>query len=216
VGCCLRSALFDVLVREFLERHPEGTVVELGAGFNTRFERLDNARVHWFDLDLPDVVELRREFFRDSDRRRTLASSLSHADWIETVRRSPPPYFLVAETVLVYLEESLVKTALSQIAAGLPQAAIALDTLGRRAVETGNKDFVRQRMAARFTWICEDPILIERWNIGLRLVSSRTVADVPDPLRARLPLSLRTTLAFLARLFPTQMRVYQIGVLSGC
>ena len=56
-GCVLRGALFDVWVREFRQRHPDGTVVEIGAGLNTRFERLDNGRVHWFDLDLPDMIE---------------------------------------------------------------------------------------------------------------------------------------------------------------
>jgi O-methyltransferase involved in polyketide biosynthesis len=63
VGCTLRTAIFDEWVKDFLSRHPEGTVVEIGAGLNTRFERLDNGTVHWFDLDLPDTVELRRKFF---------------------------------------------------------------------------------------------------------------------------------------------------------
>ncbi len=62
----LRTAIFDVPVRDFLSRHPEGTVVEIGAGLNTRFERLDNGAVHWFDLDLPDSIELRKKFFTDS------------------------------------------------------------------------------------------------------------------------------------------------------
>ena len=76
VGCALRSAMFDVWVRDFMRLHPEGTVVEIGAGLNTRFERLDNGRVHWYDLELPDTVELRRRFFSDSERRITLAASV--------------------------------------------------------------------------------------------------------------------------------------------
>jgi hypothetical protein len=132
VGCTLRSAMFDVWVRDFLRRHAEGTVVEIGAGLNTRFERLDNGTVHWYDLELPDMVELRRKFFSDSDRRITLAASVLDPDWIAAVRRSPGPYFLVAETVFVYLEESQVKAALEQIASGFPEVTIALDTLGRR------------------------------------------------------------------------------------
>jgi O-methyltransferase involved in polyketide biosynthesis len=69
--------MFDVLVADFLRDHPEGTVVEIGCGLNTRFERLDNGRVHWFDLDLPDSIELRQRFFSDSDRRTTLAAWFS-------------------------------------------------------------------------------------------------------------------------------------------
>jgi len=56
----LRTAMFDEWVRAFLRRNPEGTVVEIGAGLNTRFERVDNGKVHWFDLDLPRVIDLRR------------------------------------------------------------------------------------------------------------------------------------------------------------
>ncbi len=49
----IRTAVFDVWVRDFLAEHPGGTVVELGTGLNTRFERVDNGTVHWIDLDLP-------------------------------------------------------------------------------------------------------------------------------------------------------------------
>ena len=82
VGCSLRSAMFDVWVRDFVLRHPEGTVVEIGAGLNTRFERLDNGSIHWYDLELPDMVELRRRYFSDSERRVTLAASVLDRDWI--------------------------------------------------------------------------------------------------------------------------------------
>lgn len=215
VGCCLRTALFDVWAQEFLQRYPEATVVEIGAGLNTRFERLDNGRVHWFDLDLRDMVELRRTFFRDSERRTTLAASVLDSDWMETVRLSPGPYLLIAETVFVYLQEAQVKAALTRIAAGLPHATILLDTVGHRAVDTANKDHARRKLEARFQWACEDPLAIQDWNIGLRRLQSRTTADIPDCLRPRLPLLLRATLWFLGRFFPRQMKVYQISLFAA-
>ena len=214
-GCVLRSAMFDFLVRNFLERHPDGTVVEIGSGLNTRFERLDNGKVHWFDLDLPDIVELRRKFFSDSERRTTLAASVLDCDWIAAVRRSPGPYFFLAETVLVYLEDAQVKTALRQIATYFPKATIALDNVAPRGLDRGNKDFVRRKMDARFVWSCADPIVIEHWNIGLRLVESRTVADVPDCLWPRLPLPLRAQLRFFRKFFPRLMKFYQISVFAA-
>jgi O-methyltransferase involved in polyketide biosynthesis len=214
-ACALRSAAFDVWIADFLGRHPEGTVVEIGAGLNTRFERLDNGRVHWFDLDLQDVVELRRKFFTDSGRRTTLAASVLDAGWIETVRRSPGPYFLVAETVLVYLEEREVKAALSQIAHNFPGAGVAFDTVSRRAIDGGNRDFIRRKMAARFAWACADPREIERWNIGLRLVESRTMADVQaGPLWPRLSPAMRTTIRVARRLFPKIAAAYRLNLFT--
>ena len=51
----------DRYARDFLSRHPEAVVVHIGCGLDSRFERVDNGRVEWYDLDLPDVIALRRK-----------------------------------------------------------------------------------------------------------------------------------------------------------
>ena len=215
IGCALRSAAFDELVKEFLRSHPEGTVVEIGAGLNTRFERLDNGRLHWFDLDLPEVVELRRKFFTDTERRITLATSVLDAGWMATVRQSPGPYFFVAEAVFIYLQEQEVKAVLAQVAENFPGANIAFDTTSRHAVNGANKDHARLNMAARFAWACDDPREIENWNIGLRRVESRTMVDLPEALMARLSLPMRTTIRVLRKLFPQVMKAYHLNLFAG-
>jgi O-methyltransferase involved in polyketide biosynthesis len=85
----LRTAIYDYWVRAFQAQHPAGTVVELGTGLNTRFERVDNGQVHWIDLDLPDTIELRRRFFADTDRRQMIAASVLDEDWRQAVARPP-------------------------------------------------------------------------------------------------------------------------------
>jgi O-methyltransferase involved in polyketide biosynthesis len=215
VACTLRSAIFDDWIREFLRRHPAGTVVEIGAGLNTRFERLDNGSVHWFDLDLPDVVELRRKFFRDSDRRATLAGSIRDESLLEPARRSPGPCFFVAEAIFVYLPEPEVKVSLAYLARSFPGATIAFDTASRQAIDGGNKDFVRRRMAARFAWACDDPRTIETWNVGLRLVQSIPLIDVRGPLRSRLSLPLRAGFRTLSLLLPKLSRAYQLNLFEA-
>jgi O-methyltransferase involved in polyketide biosynthesis len=215
VGCTLRSAMFDEWVKAFLSRHPEGTVVEIGTGLNTRFERLDNGTVHWFDLDLPDAVELRRKFFTDSGRRVTLAGSILDSGWMAAVRLSPGPYCFVAETVFIYLTEQQVKAALAQIAGNFPSACIAFDTATLRAISRGNEDHARRKLEARFAWSCEDPREIERWKIGLRLVESRSPMDVPESLRSRLSLPMRAALRVLAELGPKVTKAYQLNLFAG-
>jgi O-methyltransferase involved in polyketide biosynthesis len=54
IAVIMRMRKFDSHVHSFLARNPEGVVVHIGCGLDTRFERLDNGRVEWFDLDLPD------------------------------------------------------------------------------------------------------------------------------------------------------------------
>ena len=211
----LRTAIFDVPVRDFLSRHPAGTVVEIGAGLNTRFERLDNGTVHWFDLDLPDTVELRRKFFTDSARRVTLAASVVDPGWMAAVRESPGPHYFVAEAVLVYLTKPEVKAALAQIAANFSPVSIAFDTATPQVISRQNKDLARCKLEGRFTWACEDPREIERWKIGLRLVESRTMTDFPGSLRSRLSLSMRATFRVLSKLFPKFTKAYRFNVFAG-
>jgi O-methyltransferase involved in polyketide biosynthesis len=81
----LRTAIIDTWVRDFLADHPAGTVIEIGTGLNTRFERVDNGQVHWIDLDLPDTIELRRKFFADTERRRMIAASALEEAWLPAV-----------------------------------------------------------------------------------------------------------------------------------
>lgn len=42
VGACLRGLIFDNWIRTYLQQQPQGVVVEIGAGLNTRFELVDN------------------------------------------------------------------------------------------------------------------------------------------------------------------------------
>ncbi|MFG3661534.1 class I SAM-dependent methyltransferase [Streptomyces sp. NPDC047706] len=73
-GAMLRTVLFDRWVADFPSAHPEGTVVEIGTGLHTRHEPLDSGRARWFELDLPDVISLRRTFFADTPRRTRIAA----------------------------------------------------------------------------------------------------------------------------------------------
>ncbi|MEU8029615.1 class I SAM-dependent methyltransferase [Streptomyces sp. NPDC049099] len=159
-GAVLRTSLFDRWVADFLATHPAGTVVEIGAGLNTRYERLDNGRTRWFDLDLPDVTDLRRTFFTDTPRRMAVAASVTDPAWTDTVTsQAAGPYFLAAEAVLPFLDEADVRQADDLLA---DRFAGSLLDLGhrrprhrlhpgpaRRAEQDGRPDAVVQHRPAR-------------------------------------------------------------------
>ena len=212
MGVAVRAAMFDEWVRAFVQRHPEGTLVEIGAGLSTRFERLDNGTVHWFDLDLPEVIELRRRFFRDGGRYAMLAASVTDTGWMETVRRSPPPYFFVAETVLIYLQEQEVRGAMSQIAEHFPDSTFALDTASHKAVAGGNRDFVRRKLDVQFRWACDHPRDVEDWHAGWRLVESRGLTEIRETLRSRLSMPMRAGFFLVNKLVPAMSRAYQLNL----
>jgi O-methyltransferase involved in polyketide biosynthesis len=185
----LRTAIIDFWVRSFLAAHPAATVVELGTGLNTRFERVDNGQVHWFDLDLPDAIELRRNFFADTGRRKMMAASALDEDWLPTVARSRKPYFFVADGVLVYLPEDQVMAALARLAEQFPGALLALDTYPKQTFDQQHRLAAKKGIAARWAWSCDDPRSLERF--GLEVMESVTVTRPPRAMRAQLPAPYR-------------------------
>ena len=183
LGCVLRSAILDGWVRAFVTAYPTGTVVELGTGLNTRFDRLDNGAVRWFDLDLPDTIALRRRFFADRQRRTMLVGSVLDTDWLDTVAAAPGPYLFVCEAVFVYLTGEQVRTVLSQLAHQFAGSLIAFDTAGAVMLRNQHRNGSMHAVAARMQWVCDDPRELERW--GPELLDTRTFATPQSSPRPR-------------------------------
>ena len=197
-GAVIRTRMLDEMVRQFLARAPRATIVEIGTGLNTRFERVDNGRLRWFDLDLHDVIKVRRRFFADTGRRTMIASSVLEHGWLNLVSQSSGPYLLVAEGVFGYLPEDQVREALAIISERLAGAVVVFDAVARRPIEARRDGRVWPGLRARLAWICEDPREVERWGLGYRLLESRSLADLPPALDRILPFAYRSSIA-LAR-----------------
>ena len=101
VAIILRLREFDRFVRDFLSRCPDAVVVHIGCGLDTRFQRVDNGRVEWYDLDLPEVVDLRRKLIGgEGERYHLLAASVFDRAAGCRQHASSPPFLFMAEAVL--------------------------------------------------------------------------------------------------------------------
>ncbi|MFN2127565.1 MAG: class I SAM-dependent methyltransferase, partial [Anaerolineales bacterium] len=76
-----RSIYFDKKIKEFVNVSPEATIVNIGCGLDTTFDRVDNGKIHWYDLDLPDTIELRKKYISETDRRKFIPKSVFDTSW---------------------------------------------------------------------------------------------------------------------------------------
>lgn len=205
---CLRTVMIDRWAQEFLRMHPGGTVVEIGTGLNTRFERIDNGALRWFDVDLPDSMALRRRFFADTPRRTMVEGAFGAADWLARLDPAKGPFLFIAEAVLVYLSEATVRRGLEAIAAAFPGSQCVFDTVTRAAISSQPRPLM-ETYRAPFVWGCDDPAEIEGWG-GHRRLDSTTMYDLPAELRRRVPLRHRLALPYLRKFRPELLRSHAL------
>jgi len=192
-GSVLRASIFDQYVRDFLAEHPDGTVVDLGCGLSTRFDRLDNGSVRWFDLDVPDTMALRRRFFADSERYTMIAGSIFDEEWYDVVAERGGPVFLLSEAVLLYFPQEQVRDVLGRLARRFAGNRIAVDTGGTFMMNHQDSNPVFRSIPARMQWICNDPRTLE--DLGLTLLESRSFAQPQKSIAVRWPWKYRIGLA---------------------
>jgi len=137
-----RSLHTDRTIRDFLAHHPAATIVNLGCGLDTTFERIDNGRLHWYDLDLADVIDLRKQFIQESARREFVPCSLLNDAWMERVQPAGP-VFLVASGVLYYFEECQIKALWIRLANTFPGCEMVFDACSPRGLRIANRKVIK-------------------------------------------------------------------------
>ncbi|MEU9110434.1 class I SAM-dependent methyltransferase [Streptomyces sp. NPDC048483] len=119
--------VFDALVRAYVARHPEATVVALGEGLGTAFWRLDNGRLNWLTVQPPEIAAVRRMLLPDGPRRRTVARAVTDHGWLDAVRDPDLGVVVTAPGVLMRLSPAAVRALLAACAERFPDGALVFD-----------------------------------------------------------------------------------------
>jgi O-methyltransferase involved in polyketide biosynthesis len=172
IAVIMRMRKFDGHVRSFLMRNPHAVVVHIGCGLDTRFERVDNGSVEWFDLDVPDVIELRQQLINaESKRYHTLSTSVFGNDWVEEVSRyQPRPFMFLAEGVFPYFEEVQIKSLFLELRDRFPGSELVCDAHTPFVIWADNLQLAFARVKARLHWSLKNPKDVECWGEGIRLL----------------------------------------------
>jgi methyltransferase (TIGR00027 family) len=190
IGCTIiatRAATFDLLTNRFLADHPDAIVLQVGCGMDSRAFRVDPpASVQWFDVDYPDVIDLRRQLFPERDAYHLIGAPLEDLRWLDELPRDRPG-LLIAEGVLHYLSEAEVKALLNAVVAHFPGGQMIFDICNSMIVKRAGSNV--GGTGATYKWGLDDPQDIQQLEPRLELIKEYK----PSELVAfdRFPLWLR-------------------------
>ncbi len=183
IAVIMRMKKFDSCTREFLARNPKAVIVHIGCGLDTRFERVDNGYVEWFDLDMPDVMELRGKLINnDGKRYHVLATSVFETGWFNEVDRyKPRPLMFVAEGVLPYFEELQVKALVLNLYRHFPGSELVCDAHTPFVIWADNLQLAYAKVKARLHWSIKHGTDVESWGDNIHLLDEWNYYEDDDP-----------------------------------
>jgi O-methyltransferase involved in polyketide biosynthesis len=182
-----RAATFDQLTTRFLADHPDAVVLQVGCGMDSRAFRVDPpAGVEWFDVDYPDVIDLRRQLFPTRDNYHMIGAPLDDLRWLDEVPRGRPG-LLMAEGVFHYLSETDVKALLNAAVAHFPSGQLIFDICNTMIVKQAGKNV--GGTGATYRWGLDDPQDIKQLEPKLELLKEFKPSELVA--FSRFPLWLR-------------------------
>ena len=113
-GVVARTIMFRDTLKDLLAKYPDAVCINLGCGFDDKFSQVDNGRLRWFDVDLPDQIAVRRKVFQDRDRCTMLDGDALDGAWTKALPKADM-YIIVVEGVLEYFSREQVKTCLNML-----------------------------------------------------------------------------------------------------
>lgn len=167
----VRAKQIDQFIKNFVQERPDCIVVNLGAGLDTTFPRVDNGRMRWYDLDLPEVIELRRELIPETDRSQCIGRSLFDYQWTKEIGEISGGVLLLAAGLLFYFDESELRPLFATLHQRLPGAHILFDAMSPIGVRNTNKLLQKANMpSAVIKWPLKDARVLESWGAGITLI----------------------------------------------
>lgn len=190
VHIAVRARRYDQYATDFLKQSPNGIIVNIGCGFDTRFYRIDNGQVDFYDLDFPEVIEIKQKFLTENDRYHFIPSSVLNYEWMERLLQpGNRPIMFIAEGVFMYLHANEVRELVLKLQSKFPGSELVCEVFNaiwlakpwKRMINFKMQRELHMGKEATFNFGIRDSREMEAWNSGIEFLDDWTYLDEPEP-----------------------------------
>jgi len=152
-----RYKVTDDMIRKFIKSHDRCNIINLGAGLETAYYRIKPAKALFYEMDLPEVIDIRRRCLGEKDNDIFIAGDLFDISWADTIDRTLPS-MVVVSGVFQYFEKEQVKQIIGRITEAFENVEIVFDAMSSKAINYANK-YVRRtgNRSAAMHFFTDDP-----------------------------------------------------------
>ena len=162
-------------VKDYLEKHPNAAVVNLGCGLDDTFRKCDNGTCKGYNIDMPDVIAIRNELLPAGDREKNLSYDLNDYSWMEEIDAGSGAVFFAAG-VFYYFKTEVLKKLFLAMAERFPKSVLVFDSCNKRGAKMMTKTWLKEAgisdVGAFFS--VEDYKELESWSNNFNSVSAKS------------------------------------------
>ena len=166
-------------VRDYLTNHPNASVVNLGCGLDDTFRKCDNEKCHGFNIDMPDVINVRNELLPEGKREENIPCDLNDFSWMEKISETNPVEngaVFFASGVFYYFKTEEVKKLVCKMAEKFPGSVLVFDSCNQRGAKLMTKTWLKEagikNVSAFFS--LENETVLAGWSSLIKSVSSKS------------------------------------------
>jgi O-methyltransferase involved in polyketide biosynthesis len=168
-GCIVRTIILDREVNKFIEEHPDCVVLNFGCGLCTRTKRLDIKNSTWYNIDLPDAIELRNKLLGKQQNCYDIPKSMLDETWADEVKVQPGQAILViVEGVFMYLTEEEIRTFFNIIKKNYKKAFALIEIIHTMFANNTKYHDTAKNTNATFKWGIKHGKELEKITPGIK------------------------------------------------
>jgi O-methyltransferase involved in polyketide biosynthesis len=144
IASATRAYQIDKILHAYISKYLDTTIVNLGAGLDTTLVRVDNGLINWYDLDLPEIIELRRSALGERERGVYIAKSIFDYSWMEEIAfEREKGVLFIAAGLFYYFRFAEIKDLVVKLAERFPGGELIFDSGSKTGVAISNRMVVK-------------------------------------------------------------------------
>lgn len=211
VMLAMRAAIIDVFARDFISENPNCLILHLGCGLDARFMRLGLHVEKWYDLDFPEVIDIKKQLYPETRHYKYISSSVTELGWVDSVEAHENEVLVIAEGLFMYLCESEIKALFETLKSKFGSYTIIFDAYSKLTAKSSKNHPSLRKTGATVKWGVDAPREIEgciksaKHMKTLYLTDKNVIKMLPGKYRA---------IFMLAGIFKSAREAHRIFVMS--
>lgn len=171
----MRAMQYDQLTERFIEKQPESIVIHLGCGLDSRCRRIKVGAKRWYDIDFPEVIEMREKYFTENEAYHMIGSSVTDLSWLDKIEYKGEAVLVIAEGLSMYLTADEMVSLMEAFKERFEKTAFLFDAYSNAAAKLSKFKNPINAVDAKIDFSMSDPAVLEERVKGAKCVINKSI-----------------------------------------